>query len=91
MGRTYAGILGPISFCTVIARSMVDGLSTESALIMASLALFVFAAIGYLIGTVAERMVVEAIESRIRAERQQADSARTVASSNPNQSAANAA
>ena len=66
MGRTYAGILGPISFGTVIASNLIDGGSIESAMIFGSLALFAFAAIGYVVGVVAERIVVEAITLRFR-------------------------
>ncbi len=66
MGRTYAGILGPISFGTVIARNLIDGGSVESAMIFASVALFVFAAIGFVIGTIAERIVVEAITTKFQ-------------------------
>ena len=68
MGRTYAGILGPLSFATVIARNLIDGGSIESAMLLASLALFVFAAFGFAIGQVAERIVVEAITTKFRAE-----------------------
>lgn len=66
MGRAYAGILGPLSFGTVIARNLIDGGSVESAMIFASLALFAFAAIGFVIGTIAERIVVEAITTRFQ-------------------------
>ncbi len=67
MGRTYAGILGPISFGTVVARNLIDGGSVESTMITASLALFAFAAIGYVVGVLAERIIVEAITTRFRA------------------------
>jgi hypothetical protein len=66
MGRAYAGILGLLSFGTVIARNLVDGGSVESAMIYATLALFVFAAIGFVVGVIAERIVVEAITTRFQ-------------------------
>jgi hypothetical protein len=66
MGRAYAGILGPLSFGTVIARNLIDGGSVESAMIFASLALFAFAALGFVIGVIAERIVVEAITTRFQ-------------------------
>jgi hypothetical protein len=75
MGRTYAGILGPISFTTVIARSLINGGSVESTVLAASGALFAFAAIGYLVGFVAERTVVEAIENRFQIEWKAGDAA----------------
>jgi tetrahydromethanopterin S-methyltransferase subunit C len=92
MGRTYAGILGPISFGTVIARALLDGMSAESALVTAAVALFVFAAIGYVVGILAERIVVEGIESRFRAQWQQTTSPEApTGTGQTNQSAASAA
>ena len=64
MGRTYAGLLGPVAFGVIVAQSVLGGESAESTLIAASLALFTFAAIGYVIGSIADRTIVEAIESR---------------------------
>ncbi len=92
MGRTYAGILGPLSFVTVIARSMVDGGSAESALIAAALALFVFAGIGYIVGSIAERAVMEAIQTQFRDHWQPTDTTSTAEpektrSTAPNQAA----
>jgi hypothetical protein len=67
MGRAYAGILGLLSFGTVIARNLVDGGSVESAMISASVALFTFAAVGFVVGVIAERIVVEAMTTRFQA------------------------
>ena len=75
MGRAYAGILGPISFGTIIARSLIDGGNVQSALMFASLALFAFAAVGYIVGIAAERIIVETIEARFQAQRQADQSA----------------
>jgi hypothetical protein len=79
MGRAYAGILGPLAFGTVIARSLVRGGNVESALITASWTLFAFAALGYIIGSIAERTIVEAIEMRFHARWQALESARYAA------------
>lgn len=92
MGRTYAGILGPLSFVTVIARSIVDGRSAESALLTAALALFVFASIGYIVGSIAERAVMETIETQFRDHWQpsstpDAAETKTTRSTAPNQAA----
>lgn len=75
MGRAYAGILGPLSFGTIIARGLLDGGNVESALMLASLALFAFAAVGYVVGITAERIVAEAIEARFQAQRRADESA----------------
>ena len=79
MGRTYAGILGLLAFATVIARSLVRGGDLASSLLTASGALFAFAALGYIIGTIAERTIVEAIEFRFHAEWQAVESAQPTA------------
>ena len=77
MGRTYAGILGPISVGVVVARCLVQGGSVESALYAAPLALFAFAFIGYIIGSIAERTIVEAIEAKFHAQLRAEEEART--------------
>ncbi len=53
---------------SVVARSLIEGGSVESALYAAPLALFAFAAIGYIIGSIAERTIVEAIEVKFHAQ-----------------------
>ncbi len=66
MGRAYAGILGPLAFSTVVARCLVRGGDSGTAVWTASLMLFVFSALGYIIGSVAERTVVEALGIHLR-------------------------
>ena len=68
MGRVYAGILGPISFGVVVARSLVDSDRVDTALYTAPIALFAFAAIGYVIGFIAERTITEGVEARFHAQ-----------------------
>ena len=75
MGRTYAGILGLLAFGTVIARCLVRGGNVESALWTASWTLFAFAALGYIIGSIAERTIVEAIEIKFHTQWQAVDAA----------------
>jgi hypothetical protein len=67
MGRQYAGTLGPIAFVTVIVRNLIDGGHADSALMAALMALFAFAALGYLLGRMAEHTIVEAVESSFHA------------------------
>ncbi len=74
MGRNYAGILGSISFGTVIARGLLDRGNVESALLTAGGAMFAFAAIGYVVGQLAERIVVEAIRAQFDARWPKSDS-----------------
>jgi hypothetical protein len=68
MGRIYAGILGPLAFATTIARSLFAGGEAGQTLYTASFSLFGFAALGYIIGSVAERTIVEAIGNRFQAQ-----------------------
>jgi hypothetical protein len=75
MGRIYAGILGPLAFSTVIARNLLRGGNVASAVVTASLTLFAFAAIGYIIGSVAERTIVEAIGNKFHEQWQANDTA----------------
>ncbi len=75
MGRMYAGIFGPLAFGTVIARSLLRGGNVESTLMTASWTLFAFAALGYIIGSIAERTIVEAIEIKFHAQWQALESA----------------
>ena len=68
MGRVYAGILGSISFGVVVARGLIDGDSVAAALYAAPLALFAFATIGYVIGSIADRTIVEAVKAQLHAQ-----------------------
>jgi hypothetical protein len=77
MGRTYAGILGPIAFGVIVARCLAQGGNVASALCAAPLALFAFAFIGYIIGSIAERTIVEAIEAKFHAQLQAEEGARS--------------
>ena len=63
MGRTYAGILGPLAFTTILARSVIEFSSVESAMMLATVCLFLFAGIGYLVGQVADSIVLEAVKA----------------------------
>jgi len=70
MGRTYAGILGPLAFAVVVTRGLVEQESVNGTLYHAAAALFAFAAIGYVIGFLAERTIIEAIDARFHAQLQ---------------------
>ena len=63
MGRTYAGILGPLAFTTILARCVIDSSSVESTMMVATVCLFLFAGIGYLAGQVADSIVLEAVKA----------------------------
>lgn len=68
MGRTYAGILGPLAFLAVLIRGWRSGWPYEGLLLSAWLSFVAMAAIGYLVGRLAEWIVDESVQSRIVAE-----------------------
>ena len=78
MGRAYAGILGPVALVMVLARYLIGGGDADSTLAVAILSLFTFSAIGFLVGQVADRIVVDEVTNRLSEElkaRKKADSA----------------
>ena len=68
MGRTYAGILGPLALLTTLAHGAVHAWPVESILLAAAASLWLFAALGYTAGWIAGRTVEEAVRSRIARE-----------------------
>ena len=67
MGRSYAGILGPLAFATIVARGVVTGAGVEGTLAAASVALFLFAAIGYIVGQLGELLVNDSVRKQFQA------------------------
>ncbi len=63
MGRTYAGILGPLAFTTILARGVFNGGGAETTLFLATTCLFLFAGLGYLVGQVADSIVFESVKA----------------------------
>jgi hypothetical protein len=68
MGRTYAGILGPLTFLTVVIRGVIEGRGAEATLLSASLLMFAFAGLGYVLGRVAALIVDDSVQAEFRAE-----------------------
>lgn len=77
MGRVYAGILGPLAFLAVAVRGWKNGWPTESSLLSAWLAFVALAAIGYIVGRLAEWIVDESVRTRMLAELAAREAART--------------
>lgn len=67
MGRTYAGILGPLAFTTILVRGLVWGESVDPTLKLAMTCLFAFAGLGFVIGRVAEATILESVRTRFNA------------------------
>jgi hypothetical protein len=68
VGRTYAGILGPLAMVTVVLRSVLHGGGVETALAAGLACLFAFAALGYAAGELAGWIVNESVRARFDAE-----------------------
>lgn len=68
MGRSYAGILGLLSFATVVARSLVHGGELSVTVPTACLVLFAFAALGYVVGSIAAVVVSDSVHAKFNTE-----------------------
>lgn len=77
MGRTYAGILGPLAFTTILARSLFATSSVESTMMFATVCLFLFAGIGYIVGRVADSIVLDAVKANFDKELRAREAAET--------------
>lgn len=68
MGRTYAGILGPLAMVVIICRGIKDSAGLEGTLTVAIVALAIYAIVGSIVGQIAEATVDESV--RLKIERQ---------------------
>jgi hypothetical protein len=66
MGRSYGGILGALAFALVVARGAIAGWPLEPTLLFASVAVFLFAGIGYLAGQTAEFLVNQSVRTQFQ-------------------------
>ena len=69
MGRTYAGVLGMIAYTTAIGRGVIEGGSLELTLKAASISLFLFAALGYIFGRMAEDAITQSLRTQLDKQR----------------------
>ena len=67
MTRIYAGMLGLVAFLTCLARGIVHEWPAEKSLLVAWTSLLAFAALGSIIGWIAERILEEEARARIAA------------------------
>jgi hypothetical protein len=68
VGRSYAGVLGPLAFAILAARGLLSGAGAEGTMLAASAGLVIFSAIGYIAGRLAEVIVQDAVQARVAAE-----------------------
>ena len=64
----YAGVLGPLALVTVILRGVLKSGSPQETMLAATICLMAFAAVGYVVGQLAERVVEESVRGRLAAE-----------------------
>lgn len=67
MARLFAGILGPLAMLTITTSGLIHGRTSESVAWVAWIALIVFAAIGYVLGWIANRTVEDSVQAAIAA------------------------
>ena len=61
MGRIYAGVLGWVALVTMIARGLVHQGDAGNTMLYATAAMFTFAGIGWIAGSIAESTVAESV------------------------------
>lgn len=66
MARSYAGVLGTLACGMILARGLITGSGLETTIATACLALFGFAALGWIAGRLAERFVQESVRTRFQ-------------------------
>lgn len=68
MARAYSGVLGAMAMTFVILRGLMFGMLADEILGLCLVVFTVFATIGYVIGSIADRTVCESVEKRFRKE-----------------------
>jgi len=68
MAPRYAGILGFIAFATTLVRGWLVGTGMESAIVTGVVYLFVFALIGWMVGSIATSVIIQSVKDRLRDE-----------------------
>ncbi|MGB4726147.1 MAG: hypothetical protein WBH86_01950 [Thermogutta sp.] len=66
MARIYAVVFGSLGLCTALIRDMIHGVSPQEALVRGWVVLLVFSCVGAVIGAIAEQVLREAVEQRLR-------------------------
>jgi hypothetical protein len=68
VGRDYAGVLGLLAFATELSRGLVRSADVNTTLRQATIMMFVFAAVGGIVGAMAARIVAESVRANAEAE-----------------------
>ncbi len=68
MGRAYAGVLGYLAAALTLIRGALAHGGVESTLLAAIAALAIFAVVGFVLGSIAESTVDQAVRQRLEAQ-----------------------
>jgi hypothetical protein len=68
MGRSYAGILGLVAFATCVARGVIAQNGASAIFPLAAASLFLFAGLGYVLGSIAEQAIASDLKGRMAEE-----------------------
>jgi hypothetical protein len=79
VAKQYAGALGMLAFATIVLRSTIHTAAPASDLGTAVFAMFFFAALGWVVGAIADATVTEGVRTQFLAEltKDERESART--------------
>ena len=66
MSRVYAGILGPLAMAVIIGRGLLGSSGVEGTLTTATVYLLLFAALGAILGQVAEATIDESVRTQLQ-------------------------
>ncbi len=66
MGRTYAGILGPLAMAVVIGRGWLGSVGVEGTLASATIYLVLFAIVGAILGHLAQTTIDESVRAKLQ-------------------------
>jgi hypothetical protein len=68
VGRTYAGILGPLGMILVIARALGNSGGVQATLWTGILTVAIMAAVGYILGELAAWIVEDSVRTKVSTE-----------------------
>jgi len=68
VARIYAVVFGSLGLCTALIRDVIHGSDPQQTLVRGWIVLLVFSGIGAVVGVIAERVLREAVEQRLRGE-----------------------
>lgn len=66
MARTYAAILGILAWGFILIRSGINGWSLHESMVVALLACFVFACVGFVAGGIGEMLVNDSVRKQFQ-------------------------